>query len=65
MYPIPHHKCSYKKKYYLCSEKTMNEEKMLERPQIKPPEISGKFLLSELFCGTPPSCLKVIGGALS
>ena len=23
---------------------------------------SGPFLLSELFCGTPPSCLKVIGG---
>ena len=23
---------------------------------------SGPFLFSELFCGTPPSCLKVIGG---
>ena len=22
---------------------------------------SGPFLFSELFCGTPPSCLKVIG----
>ena len=23
---------------------------------------SGPFLFSELFCGTPPSCLKVMGG---
>ena len=23
---------------------------------------SGPFLFSELFCGTPPSCLKVSGG---
>ena len=23
---------------------------------------SGPFLISELFCGTPPSCLKVMGG---
>ena len=25
---------------------------------------SGPFLFSELFCGTPPSCLKVRGGWL-
>ena len=23
---------------------------------------SGPFLFSEIFCGTPPSCLKVVGG---
>ena len=24
--------------------------------------LSETFLLSEVFCGTPPSCLKVVGG---